>query len=56
MNKQILFVTTSPTVNGSGDALVAEAMRASQNAGAECQRINFRDVNINYCKGCYCVY
>lgn len=49
---QILFITTSPRVNGSGDILVDAALNAAKSAGAETTRIDTRKLNINPCKAC----
>ena len=51
--KKILFLTTTPTAGGNGDALIEAAMAAAQKYGAEVQRLNVRDLNIHPCKACY---
>ena len=50
--KKVLFITTSPTENGCGDQLIAAAMAAAQQAGAEVSRINLRDLSVAPCKAC----
>lgn len=51
--KKILFLTTTPTVGGNGDALIEAAMSAAKAAGARVQRIDIREKHINPCKACY---
>lgn len=51
--KKILFITTTPTVDGNGDAIINEGMITAEIAGAEVKRINIREKNINFCKACY---
>ncbi len=51
--KKILCLTTSPTVGGNGDALMAAAENAAAECGAEVRRIDIRDLTIHPCKGCY---
>lgn len=48
----ILFITTSPTVNGNGDTLTETALNAAKSAGANVTRIDSRNMNINGCKAC----
>lgn len=51
--KKILLLTTSPTHNGNGDALMQAAEKAATACGAEIKRINVRDLTIYPCKACY---
>lgn len=51
--KKILCLTTSPTVNGNGDALMRAAAEAAAACGAEVQRIDVRSLTIHPCRGCY---
>lgn len=51
--KKILFIATSPTVNGNGDTLIETAINAAKfKAEIEITRIDTRDMNINSCKAC----
>lgn len=51
--KKILFITTSPTVNGNGDTLIETAISAAKSeTKAEIIRIDTRNMNINSCKAC----
>ena len=52
MNK-VLVLTTSPTVNGNGDALMDEAESVLNKNRVEFQRIDTRKLNMNPCRGCY---
>lgn len=51
--KEILFLTTSPTSGGNGDALISAAMEEVQKAGAQVDLVNIREKNIGFCKACY---
>lgn len=51
--KKVLFLTTTPTVNGNGDALMQAAADAARRAGAEICHIRLRDTQINFCQACY---
>ena len=51
--KKVLVLTTSPTIDGNGDALMNEAENVLNEHHVEFQRIDTRNLNINPCKGCY---
>lgn len=51
--KNVLLIDASPTEDGNGDALIAAAMDAARNAGANAQSVNVREQRIGYCRGCY---
>lgn len=51
--KKILFITTTPTVGGNGDALIEAAMEASKKQDVKVERVDIRDLVINPCKACY---
>lgn len=51
--KKILFLTSTPTVGGNGDALIAAAAEEAEKNGAEVQRIDIREKQIGFCHGCY---
>lgn len=51
--KRILFLTTSPTVGGNGDALIKTAMEAAKKGGAEVKLVNIREKRIGFCQACY---
>lgn len=51
--KKILFLTTSPTVDGNGDSLISAAMKEAQSAGGQVDLVNIRNKNIGFCKACY---
>ena len=51
--RKILFLTTSPTAGGNGDALISTAMEAAEKAGAQTELVNIREKKINFCKACY---
>ena len=48
--KKILFLTTSPTPGGNGDALISAAMEEAQKAGAQVELVHIREKNIGFCK------
>lgn len=51
--RKILFVTTSPTVGGNGDALIEAALDAALAQGAQVERVDLRNYEIGHCKACY---
>lgn len=51
--KKLLFLTTSPVIDGNGDALIDTAMNAAQGQGIITERINVREKTVNPCKACY---
>ena len=51
--KKILFLTSTPTIGGNGDAMIEAAMAESEKLGAEAARIDIRERKINFCRACY---
>lgn len=51
--KNVLFITTTPTVGGNGDALIEAAMEETKKSGAKVQLINIREKQVGFCKACY---
>lgn len=51
--KNVFLLTTSPTVGGNGDALIAAASAAAEELGAQVRHIAVRDKKINFCQACY---
>ena len=51
--KKIFLLTTTPTVGGNGDALIAAASAAAEELGAQARHIAVRDKQINFCQACY---
>lgn len=49
---KVLFITTSPTLNGNGDTLIETAVNAAKSVGAETTKIDIRNMSINGCKAC----
>lgn len=49
----ILLLTTSPTVGGNGDTLIAAAAAEAEKQGAQVQVVNIREKEIHFCKACY---
>lgn len=52
--KKILFITTSPTVNGNGDTLIETAINAARSVRPETEikKIDTRGMSIGGCKAC----
>lgn len=51
--KNILFLTTTPTVGGNGDALITAAMEEARKQGAKTELIHIREKQIGFCRACY---
>lgn len=51
--KNILFLTTTPTAGGNGDALIAAAMEEAAACGAGTNLIHVRERQIGFCQACY---
>jgi len=51
--KKILFLTTSPTLGGNGDALITAAEEEAKKHGVEIQRMDVGEMKIFPCKACY---
>lgn len=51
--KNVLFITTSPTVGGNGDTLIHAAMEAASEHGAAVHLIHFREKEVGFCQACY---
>lgn len=51
--KNILFLTTTPTMGGNGDALISAAMETANEQGANVHLIHIREKQIGFCQACY---
>ena len=51
--KNILFLTTTPTAGGNGDALITAAMEEARKQGAKTELIHIREMQIGFCRACY---
>lgn len=51
--KNILFLTTTPTVGGNGDALISAAMEEAKSNGADVHIVHIREKQIGFCQACY---
>ena len=51
--KNVLLLTTTPTVGGNGDVLIAAAMEEAKEHGAKVQLIHIREKQIGFCRACY---
>lgn len=51
--KNILCLTTTPTVGGNGDALIFAAMEAAKEQGANIHLVHIREKQIGFCQACY---
>ena len=51
--KNILFLTTSPTVGGNGDALIGAAIEEAEAHGVKVHIIHTREKKIGFCRACY---
>lgn len=51
--KDILFLTTSPTAGGNGDALIDAAMEEAKTHDAQVHRVHVREKQIGFCQACY---
>lgn len=51
--KNILFLTTTPTVGGNGDALIDAAMEEAKLHGANVHIAHVREKQIGFCQACY---
>ena len=51
--KNILFLTTTPTAGGNGDALITAAMEEARKQGAKTELIHIREKQIGFCRACY---
>lgn len=50
--KKVLVISTSPRVRSNSDALADEFVRGAREAGHDVEKVNIRDKNIQFCKGC----
>ena len=50
--KNILFLTTSPTVGGNGDALIGAAIEEAEAHGVKVHIIHTREKKIGFCRAC----
>lgn len=51
--KKVFLLTTTPTVDGNGDALIAAACAAAKETGADIRHIAVRNKTVNFCQACY---
>lgn len=51
--KNVLLITSSPTVGGNGDAIIDAARTVMEKAGCSITRIDIRDKEIEPCKACF---
>lgn len=51
--RNILFITSTPTVGGNGDTLIAAAMAEAEKKGAKVSLVKLREKYIHFCKACY---
>ena len=51
--KNILFLTTSPTVGGNGDTLIDTAIEEAKAHEVKVHIVHVRDKKIGFCKACY---
>lgn len=49
---KIAAICSSPSPNGNTAVLVNEAVTAAESLGAQIERIDLRDANLQYCQGC----
>ena len=52
MSKNILIIYTSPRRGSNSETLADEFARGAADAGNNIEKINTRDKDINFCKGC----
>ena len=50
---KVLGFTASPRKGGNSDILLDRFLEDCRSAGAETEKINIYDLNINFCQGCY---
>jgi len=51
--RNVLFITSTPTVGGNGDALISAAMAEAEKNGAQVHHVKLREKHIGFCKACY---
>ena len=51
--RNLLLLTTTPTVGGNGDALIAAAMEEAEKNGAKVRLVHVREKRIGFCNACY---
>lgn len=51
--KNILFLTTSPTVGGNGDTLIDTAIEEAKAHEVKVHIVHVRDKKIGFCRACY---
>ena len=49
---KVLVISTSPRAKSNSDALADAFLRGAQEAGHEATKINLRDKDIRFCRGC----
>lgn len=53
MAKKVLIISGTPRNGGNSDILCDQFEKGAKEAGHEVERINLRERNIGFCKGCY---
>lgn len=52
MGKKVFIVSSTPRKNGNSDILAEEFARGAQEAGHLVQKVNVREMNLQFCIGC----
>ena len=53
MGKKVTIISSSPRKNGNSDALAEEFARGATDAGHSVTKINLRETELKFCKGCF---
>lgn len=53
MSKKVVVVSSSYRKNGNSETLANEFIRGAKETGNEVETIYLRDINLNYCRGCF---
>lgn len=51
--KNVVIINSTPRIGGNSEILANEFARGSKDAGHNVEVINLRELNLNYCIGCY---
>ena len=55
MSKKVLIISSSPVKDGNSDTLCRKFAEGTTESGNQTEKIDLRDLKINYCRGCgYC--
>lgn len=52
MGKKIVVISSSLRKDGNTEALIKEFVRGAEDAGNEVEKINLRDIRLEFCRGC----